>query len=62
MCIRDRPATPGTSTLVELDPAIRLVSSETYDPFVGVEAGRTITESPATTAGTSGTDTLKKGN
>ena len=35
------PATPGTSELVELDPAIRLASSETYDPFVGIEAGRT---------------------
>ena len=56
------PATPGTSELVELDPAIRSVSSETYDPFVGVEAGRTLTLAPATQAGGASTDTLKKGN
>ena len=55
------PATPGTSVLVELDPAIRLVSSETHDPFVGVEAGRTITEGTDTVSGGAGTDTLKKG-
>ena len=36
------PATPGTSTLVEVDPAIGLASSDTWDPFVGIEAGRTI--------------------
>ena len=35
------PATPGTSTDVTIDPAIRLVSSTTWDPFVGIEAGRT---------------------
>ena len=52
------PATPGTSTKVVLDPAIRLVSSETYDPFVGIEAGRTITEAPATQSGYAGEDTL----
>ena len=57
------PATPGTSELVELDPAIRLVSSETWDPFVGVEAGRTVTEAAATQSGYAGEDTLsiKKG-
>lgn len=43
---------------MELDPAIRLVSSETWDPFVGVEAGRTITEAPATQSGYAGEDTL----
>ena len=35
------PATPGTSAAKTLDPAIRLVSSTTWDPFVGIEAGRT---------------------
>ena len=55
------PATPGTSVLVELDPAIRSVSSETHDPFVGVEAGRTITEATSTQSGGAGTDTVKKG-
>ena len=35
------PATPGTSTEVEIDPAIGLVSSDTWDPEVGIEAGRT---------------------
>jgi hypothetical protein len=34
------PATPGTSAAKTLDPAIRLVSSTTWDPFVGIEAGR----------------------
>ncbi len=38
------PATPGTSAAKTLDPAIRLVSSTTWDPFVGIEAGRTYTE------------------
>ena len=47
--------------LVELDPAIRSVSSETHDPFVGVEAGRTFSESAVTVSGGGGTDTLKKG-
>ena len=47
--------------LVELDPAIRSVSSETHDPFVGVEAGRTFSEAAATVSGGGGTDTLKKG-
>ena len=40
------PATPGTSTTVTVDPAIGLVTSDTKDPFVGLEAGRTLTESP----------------
>ena len=47
--------------LVELDPAIRLVSSETYDPFVGVEAGRTITEGTGTVSGGGGEDRINKG-
>ncbi len=56
------PATPGTSTLVELDPAIRLVSSETYDPFVGIEAGRTYDDGEAATvSGGAGNDTVRKG-
>ena len=55
------PATPGTSTLVEVDPAIGLASSDTWDPEVGIEAGRTIVEPtpPATTKGSAGTDTIK---
>lgn len=35
------PATPGTSTTVTVDPAIGLTSSDTKDPQVGIEAGRT---------------------
>ena len=35
------PATPGTSTTVTVDPAIGLVTSDTKDPQVGIEAGRT---------------------
>ena len=35
------PATPGTSTTVTVDPAIGLTSSDTKDPFFGIEAGRT---------------------
>ena len=35
------PATPGTSAAKTIDPAIRLASSTTWDPFVGIEAGRT---------------------
>lgn len=35
------PATPGTSTEVTIDPAIGLVASDTWDPQVGIEAGRT---------------------
>ena len=34
------PATPGTSAAKTLGPAIRSVSSTTWDPFVGIEAGR----------------------
>ena len=55
------PATPGTSVLVELDPAIRSVSSETHDPFVGVEAGRTFSEAATTVSGGAADDTFKKG-
>ena len=51
------PATPGTSAAVTIDPAIRLVSSTTWDPFVGVEAGRTYTASGG--RGAAGTDTIK---
>jgi hypothetical protein len=53
------PATPGTSTTVEIDPAIGLVSSDTQDPFVGIEAGRTYVASTPTTKGAAGTDTIK---
>lgn len=35
------PATPGTSVDVTVDPAVGLVTSVTWDPFVGIEAGRT---------------------
>ncbi len=35
------PATPGTSTKVTVDPAIGLTASDTWDPQVGIEAGRT---------------------
>ena len=35
------PATPGTSTKVVISPAIGNASSETYDPFFPIEAGRT---------------------
>ena len=52
------PATPGTSAAVTIDPAIRLVSSTTWDPFVGIEAGRTITEPAGTVSGGGGSDTL----
>ena len=57
------PATPGTSAAKTISPAIRLASSTTWDPFVGVEAGRTYTASGGgdTTFGGAGTDTLKKG-
>ena len=51
------PATPGTSTTVAIDPAIGLVASDTKDPFVGIEAGRTYVA--PTVTGASGTDTLK---
>ena len=52
------PATPGTSTDVTIDPAIGFVASTTWDPFVGIEAGRTITEPAGTTSGGGGADTL----
>ena len=45
--------------LVELDPAIRSVSSETHDPFVGVEAGRTLSD--GTGEDTIAFSTTKKG-
>ena len=54
------PATPGTSTKVVIDPAIGIASSETYDPFFPIEAGRDYDAgTPATVSGGAGTDTLK---
>ena len=59
------PATPVTSTKVVISPAIGNASSETFDPFFPVEAGRTYddgveAEPPAeTTSGGAGTDTIK---
>ena len=56
------PATPGTSTTVTIDPAIGLTSSDTKDPFFGIEAGRTYDdgeEAAETTRGGAGTDTIK---
>lgn len=54
------PATPGTSTTVTVDPAIGLTSSDTLDPFFGIEAGRTyVPTPPATVSGGDGTDTVK---
>lgn len=38
------PATPGVSVDVVVSPAIGLVSSDTWNPPVGIEAGRTIVE------------------
>ena len=52
------PATPGTSTLVEVDPAIGLASSDTWDPEVGIEAGRTYVAPTPTVFGGGGTDTI----
>ena len=51
------PATPGTSTTVTVDPAIGLTSSDTLDPFFGIEAGRTYVA--PTTFGGEATDTVK---
>ena len=54
------PATPGTSAAKTIDPAIGLASSTTWDPFVGVEVGRTVTGSSArTTSGAAGSDSIK---
>ena len=54
------PATPGTSTTVTVDPAIGLTSSDTKDPFFGIEAGRTYVPPVApTTLGGEGTGTVK---
>lgn len=41
------PATPGVSVDVLLDPAMGFVASETWNPPVGIEAGRTIVEPDA---------------
>ena len=35
------PATPGTSAAKTIDPAMGLASSVTWDPFFGIEVGRT---------------------
>ena len=51
------PATPGTSTKVVIAPAIGLASSETYDPFFPIEAGREYVT--ATVRGGASTDTIK---
>ena len=58
------PATPGVTQDVTIDPAIGFVASTTWDPNVGIEAGRTYTTVTATSvAGASSADTLelKKG-
>ena len=53
------PATPGVSVDVTLSPAIGLVSSETWNPPVGIEAGRTEEEpTTPTVEGASGSDTI----
>ena len=52
------PATPGTSTTVTVDPAIGLTSSDTKDPFFGIEAGRTYVPKD-TTFGADGTDKIE---
>ena len=53
------PATPGTSTTVTVDPAIGMVTSDTEDPFFGIEAGRTYVPPSPTTVGGEGTDSIK---
>jgi hypothetical protein len=53
------PATPGTSATKTITPAIGLVSSDTKDPFVGVEVGRTYVAPADTTRGAAGTDSIK---
>ena len=55
------PATPGTSAAKTVEPAIGLASSTTWDPFVGVEAGRSVTTASApaeTTRGGAGSDSI----
>ena len=64
------PETPGTSVLITIDPSIHTekadrtvkqsdpVASSTYDPFVGIEAGRTNVAPPQTTSGGGGNDSL----
>ena len=53
------PATPGTSTKVVIDPAIGNASSETYDPFFPVEAGREYDDgTSATVRGGASNDTI----
>lgn len=64
------PETPGVSELITIDPSIHTeqadrttkqanpIASSTWDPNVGIEAGRTNTAPPDTTSGGGGTDTL----
>ena len=42
------PATPGTSTQVTVNPGVGTAASVTYDPFVGIEVGRTLSNTAAT--------------
>ena len=53
------PATPATSTTETVDPAIGMVTSDTIDPFFGIEVGRTYLPPPVTTVGGEGTDEIK---
>ena len=64
------PETPGVSVLVTIDPSIHTetadrttmqanpVASSTWDPNVGIEAGRTNVAPPQTTSGGGGTDSI----
>jgi len=52
------PATPGTSTTKTINPAMGFVSSDTKDPFVGIEVGRTYVAPTPTTKGAQGTDKI----
>ena len=51
------PATPGVTQDVTIDPAMGFVASTTWDPNVGIEAGRTYTTATSVT-GASSPDTL----
>ena len=64
------PEEPGTHARKVIDPSIHhqspgrtqlptnTVLSSTWDPFFGIEAGRTVPESTATVEGGGGTDSL----
>ena len=53
------PATPGVTQDVTIDPAMGFVASTTWDPNVGIEAGRTYTTATAASVkGASSTDTI----